>query len=165
MSMQSPPHSFFPGAPNEMIPSGTQPTQNINQVGGVSSSVTMNSGTDRRHSGLPQLQNFSPSGAGVPPQLPLTQISPNIYTHPSTPTSGLPKDSFPVGLPPMKPVFGVALGDLLKRDGSAIPFVVCQCLQAVDLFGLEVEGIYRLSGSAAHVTKLRSLFDNGIWKL
>ena len=50
---------------------------------------------------------------------------------------------------------------LLRRDGSAIPLVVYQCLQAVDLFGLEVEGIYRLSGSAAHVAKLRAIFDNG----
>ena len=63
--------------------------------------------------------------------------------------------------PPSRPVFGVSLDDLLRRDGSAIPLVVYQCLQAVDLFGLEVEGIYRLSGSAAHVAKLRAIFDNG----
>lgn len=64
-------------------------------------------------------------------------------------------------LPPLRPVFGVSLDDLLKRDGSAIPLVVYQCLQAVDLFGLDVEGIYRLSGSAMHVSKLRAIFDNG----
>ena len=40
--------------------------------------------------------------------------------------------------------------------------VVYQCLQAVDLFGLDVEGIYRLSGTATHITKLRSIFDNGM---
>ena len=39
--------------------------------------------------------------------------------------------------------------------------VVYQCLQAVDLFGLEVEGIYRLSGTTSHVAKLRAVFDNG----
>ncbi|KAJ8125765.1 hypothetical protein O1611_g7874 [Lasiodiplodia mahajangana] len=37
--------------------------------------------------------------------------------------------------------------------------VVHQCIQAVDLYGLAVEGIYRLSGSATHVTKLKNLFD------
>lgn len=37
--------------------------------------------------------------------------------------------------------------------------VVHQCIQAVDLFGLGVEGIYRLSGSVPHVNKLKTLFD------
>ena len=55
----------------------------------------------------------------------------------------------------------MSLDDLLRRDGSAIPLVVYQCLQAVDLFGLDVEGIYRLSGSAVHVAQLRAIFDNG----
>jgi hypothetical protein len=36
---------------------------------------------------------------------------------------------------------------------------VYQCIQAVDLFGLGVEGIYRLSGSVPHVNKLKTLFD------
>ncbi len=39
--------------------------------------------------------------------------------------------------------------------------VVYQCIQAVDLFGLEVEGIYRLSGTTSHVTRIRAMFDNG----
>lgn len=64
-------------------------------------------------------------------------------------------------MPPARPVFGVSLEELFKRDGSAVPMVVYQCLQAVDLYGLEVEGIYRLSGTSSHATKLRSMFDNG----
>ena len=64
-------------------------------------------------------------------------------------------------LPALRPVFGIPLEDLLTRDGSAIPLVIYQCIQAVDLYGLEVEGIYRLSGSSAHVSKLKSIFDNG----
>ena len=39
--------------------------------------------------------------------------------------------------------------------------VVYQCIQAVDLFGLAVEGIYRLSGSLPHVNKLKAQFDTG----
>lgn len=66
-------------------------------------------------------------------------------------------------LPPLKPVFGLSLEDLFERDGSAVPMVVCQCIQAVDLFGLEVEGIYRLSGTASQVSKIKSLFDNGMF--
>lgn len=64
-------------------------------------------------------------------------------------------------LPPLKPVFGISLDVLFERDGSAVPMIVYQCIQAVDLFGLEVEGIYRLSGTASQVTKIKSLFDNG----
>ena len=73
----------------------------------------------------------------------------------------LHNNSSGTSLPPLRPVFGLSLEDLLKRDGSAIPLVVYQCIQAVDLYGLEVEGIYRLSGSSTHVSKLRSIFDNG----
>lgn len=39
--------------------------------------------------------------------------------------------------------------------------IVYQCFQAVELFGLDVEGIYRLSGSANHINYMKSLFDNG----
>ena len=59
-------------------------------------------------------------------------------------------------------MFGIALEDLFVRDGVAVPGVIVQCLQAVELYGLEVEGIYRLSGSQAHVTKLRDAFNRGM---
>jgi len=61
----------------------------------------------------------------------------------------------------LKPVFGLGLDQLFARDGTAVPMVVYQCIQAVDLFGLEVEGIYRVSGTASHINKLKSIFDNG----
>jgi hypothetical protein len=64
-------------------------------------------------------------------------------------------------LPPLKPVFGVALEDLYARDGTAVPFLVYQCFQAVELFGLDMEGIYRLSGSANHISHMKAVFDNG----
>ncbi len=59
----------------------------------------------------------------------------------------------------------MTLDALFERDGSAVPMVVYQCIQAVDLFGLEVEGIYRLSGTGSHVTKIRAMFDNGAYSL
>lgn len=64
-------------------------------------------------------------------------------------------------LPPLKPVFGVSLNDLYARDGTAVPFIVYQCFQAVELFGLDMEGIYRLSGSANHISHMKAVFDNG----
>ncbi|KAJ9155524.1 Rho GTPase activator [Pleurostoma richardsiae] len=62
-------------------------------------------------------------------------------------------------MPPARPVFGVSLQRLYERDGLAVPMVVYQCIQAVDLFGLNVEGIYRLSGSVPHVNRLKAMFD------
>lgn len=60
-----------------------------------------------------------------------------------------------------KPVFGVPLNRLYERDGLAVPMVVYQCIQAVDLFGLGLEGIYRQSGSLTHINKLKGMFDVG----
>ncbi|GAB7345995.1 hypothetical protein MBLNU457_4769t1 [Dothideomycetes sp. NU457] len=62
--------------------------------------------------------------------------------------------------PPVRPVFGLDLEQLFQRDGTAVPMVVYQCMQAVDLFGLDVEGIYRLSGNNTHIQQLKAVFDN-----
>ncbi|EME39082.1 hypothetical protein DOTSEDRAFT_75686 [Dothistroma septosporum NZE10] len=58
------------------------------------------------------------------------------------------------------PVFGVSLDELFTRDQSAVPIIVFQCIQAVDIFGLETEGIYRHNGTASQVNRLRQAFDN-----
>lgn len=60
---------------------------------------------------------------------------------------------------PTNPVFHVTLGNLYERDGLAVPMVVEQCIQAVDLYGLGVEGIYRQSGSLQHINKLKAMFN------
>lgn len=57
-------------------------------------------------------------------------------------------------------VFGVSLDDLFTRDQSAVPIIIFQCIQAVDLFGLEIEGIYRQTGNMAQVNRLREAFDS-----
>lgn len=59
-------------------------------------------------------------------------------------------------------MFGLPLSRLYERDGLAVPMVVYQCIQAVDLYGLNVEGIYRQSGSMAHIQKLKNMFDTGM---
>lgn len=37
--------------------------------------------------------------------------------------------------------------------------IVFQCMQAIDIFGLEIEGIYRQSGTTSQVNRLRHAFD------
>ncbi|KAJ6264135.1 Beta-chimaerin [Drechslerella dactyloides] len=61
---------------------------------------------------------------------------------------------------PVKPVFGVPLETLLARDGNAVPIVVIQCMTAVELYGLEMEGIYRQAGATSHILKIKETFDN-----
>lgn len=82
----------------------------------------------------------------------------------SSPTSnrqyGSPTTSPQHNLPPLRPVFGVSLEELFSRDQIAVPLVVVQCILAVDTFGLDVEGIYRLSGTASHIQTLKSQFDH-----
>lgn len=62
--------------------------------------------------------------------------------------------------PPMNPVFGITLENLFSRDCSPVPMVVYQCIQAVDLYGLEVEGIYRIPGTSSHIQQMKALFDS-----
>ncbi|KAL8807363.1 MAG: hypothetical protein Q9182_000702 [Xanthomendoza sp. 2 TL-2023] len=94
-------------------------------------------GDQAYHRSLHQ-QTLPPSGgAAGPPPLPQSQLASTL--HSQTPTSAVvvsPELTHPE-LPPLRPVFG-----------------------AVDLFGLDVEGIYRLSGSAMHISKLRAIFNN-----
>jgi hypothetical protein len=68
---------------------------------------------------------------------------------------------FPLpGNRPKASYFGVSLDEMYQRDKSPVPEIVYQCVQAVDLFGLDVEGIYRISGSAAHILEMEAMFEN-----
>ncbi|KAF2146345.1 uncharacterized protein K452DRAFT_283623 [Aplosporella prunicola CBS 121167] len=62
--------------------------------------------------------------------------------------------------PPIKPVFGITLEELFHRDGTPVPMVVYQCIQAVDLFGLDAEGIYRVPGTNSHIQAMKAMFDH-----
>jgi len=79
----------------------------------------------------------------------------------SMPNAEYPHSQYGMDYPRLKPVFGVPLEMLLTRDESVVPIVVLQCVQAVDLYGLDVEGIYRLSGERKHVERIKQIFDNG----
>ena len=62
--------------------------------------------------------------------------------------------------PPVKPIFGVSLDELFLRDQSPVPLVIYQCIQAVEMFGLDHEGIYRISGNTTQVQELKALFNS-----
>jgi len=155
---QTNPTAGLTGPPPQV---GPQQAQSFGQIAGPPPAfvpMALNSQNGSPH------QQYNPQIPGIGPlQLPTPQPSTPLYPQsaasmPTTSHNDLSTADLP---PPSRPVFGLSLDDLLRRDGSAIPLVVYQCLQAVDLFGLDVEGIYRLSGSATHVAKLRAIFDNG----
>lgn len=59
-------------------------------------------------------------------------------------------------------VFGVPLQVLLKREqDSDIPSIVEKSIKFIREYGLELEGIFRLSGRASQVEKLRDQLDQG----
>lgn len=66
-----------------------------------------------------------------------------------------------IDLPPIRPVFGLTLDEIFRRDGTAVPSIVHQCTAAVESFGLGVEGIYRTSGSTPHIMEMKAMFDHG----
>ena len=48
---------------------------------------------------------------------------------------------------------------MISRENASLPLIVAQCVIAVDQFGINTEGIYRVSGSASTLGKLKQLFD------
>ncbi|NP_001306779.2 rho GTPase-activating protein 9 isoform 4 [Homo sapiens] len=56
-------------------------------------------------------------------------------------------------------VFGCQLESLCQREGDTVPSFLRLCIAAVDKRGLDVDGIYRVSGNLAVVQKLRFLVD------
>ncbi|XP_069041888.1 rho GTPase-activating protein 27 isoform X2 [Lepisosteus oculatus] len=56
-------------------------------------------------------------------------------------------------------VFGCRLDALCERENVTIPTFVEKCIQAVEKRGLEIDGIYRVSGNLAVIQKLRIKVD------
>ncbi|KAH7176481.1 hypothetical protein EDB81DRAFT_39390 [Dactylonectria macrodidyma] len=107
----------------------------------------------------------SPPPASAPYQAPPQELPGNPGppgppgTGRSPPPYGAPSQPPPGASAPNKPVFGLSLSRLYERDSLAVPMVVYQCIQAADLYGLALEGIYRQSGSMNHIQRLKNMFD------
>ncbi|XP_028249112.1 rho GTPase-activating protein 15 [Parambassis ranga] len=56
-------------------------------------------------------------------------------------------------------VFGCNLLTLCEREGTTVPKFVQMCLDAIEKRGLEVDGLYRVSGNLATIQKLRFIVD------
>lgn len=58
-------------------------------------------------------------------------------------------------------VFGCNLENYLKITGREIPEVVESCVKFIKKFGLDHQGIFRLSGSTTEINDMKQLFENG----
>ncbi|XP_061464853.1 rho GTPase-activating protein 15 isoform X2 [Rhineura floridana] len=57
-------------------------------------------------------------------------------------------------------VFGSSLHKVCEYDGSTVPKFVKMCIKAVEERGLDVDGIYRVSGNLAMIQKLRFVVNH-----
>ncbi|KAF2205100.1 RhoGAP-domain-containing protein [Delitschia confertaspora ATCC 74209] len=161
-----PPPSFQaqPRPQSTHLPTQYQPPQQSQQPVPQTNYQSYNSG----YSQQPPYQHPQQSYPGASTYSPVAdnpyqQLSPDQPRAP--PAQQMPHQTAGIAYggnapPPVNPVFGVNLEDLFARDGSPVPMVVYQCIQAVDMFGLEVEGIYRIPGTASHIQAMKALFDS-----
>lgn len=63
--------------------------------------------------------------------------------------------------PSAKPcgVFGLKLSHVLKKEKRNIPFLISSCVREVEKRGLQELGVYRVSGSASDLQKLKRVFE------
>lgn len=50
----------------------------------------------------------------------------------------------------------------MVRDGVEVPTVVTKCCEMVEKYGMDIQGIYRLSGTVTKVARLKELMDRGM---
>ncbi|NXV20119.1 GMIP protein, partial [Cepphus grylle] len=64
-------------------------------------------------------------------------------------------------LPNRIPLFGIDFTQVPRDFPEEVPFIVVKCTSEIEARALEVQGIYRISGSKARVEKLCQAFENG----
>ena len=101
----------------------------------------------------------------IPPQFPQQAQQPPPPQGGLVPRNGSPSVSASASDASAGPVFGLSLDEMFRRYRSAVPLIVYQCIQAIDLYGLQVEGIYRNNGSSLNIKTLKATFDSGRYSL
>ncbi|KAJ6518775.1 Rho GTPase activation protein [Mycena sanguinolenta] len=91
-----------------------------------------------------------PSDEGFLPPLP-THHPEKAHTTPPNGINGLQDRG--------RPIFGVDLADQMARDNVEVPAIMEKCCQAIEKYGIESQGIYRLSGTVTKVANLRQRLD------
>lgn len=67
-----------------------------------------------------------------------------------------------IGNSPQKPAFGYPLEEHLRVTGRKIALVIEKCACCLLTYGMDEEGLFRITGSASKIKKLKSAFNAGI---
>ncbi|XP_058977626.1 active breakpoint cluster region-related protein isoform X2 [Musca domestica] len=69
-------------------------------------------------------------------------------------------------VPTSKPgaLFGAKMQQVLKREKRDIPFIISACIREVEKRGMSEVGIYRVSGSASDLAKLKKSFETNAYE-
>ncbi|KAG6855782.1 hypothetical protein H0H87_010880 [Tephrocybe sp. NHM501043] len=62
----------------------------------------------------------------------------------------------------LRPTFGVDLAEQMTRDRVELPPILTKCCEAIEKYGMQTQGIYRISGMTSKVAKLRQQLDNDL---
>lgn len=57
-------------------------------------------------------------------------------------------------------LFGTNIANVCKREKRSVPFIVTRCVREVERRGMQEVGIYRVSGLASDITKLKKSFES-----
>ncbi|XP_037947591.1 SLIT-ROBO Rho GTPase-activating protein 1-like isoform X2 [Teleopsis dalmanni] len=58
-------------------------------------------------------------------------------------------------------LFGESLEDYLESSGEDVPLIVRSCVRVINLYGLQHQGIFRVSGSQVEINNFREAFERG----
>lgn len=60
-----------------------------------------------------------------------------------------------------RPTFGVDLSEQMARDDVDVPPIVVKLCEAIERYGLDSQGVYRIGGTVSKVQKLKERLDRG----
>ena len=157
----------------EVIPDLKEETEHrsrpLSFASGFSSPFRKRAGSDEDHtkktwfpfSGHSPQKDPTPNPSpGVSPEKP--EEAPQRRLRGFTISSGRGKITSELGKDLQKNVFGVDLSTQVSVDGADIPHVVTECVAQVEARGMELEGIYRLSGMTSRVRVLKQQYSLGL---
>ncbi|XP_076330673.1 active breakpoint cluster region-related protein-like [Tachypleus tridentatus] len=78
----------------------------------------------------------------------------------------IPPEMIPREIPSAKTVgmFGVKIQQVCKREKNTVPFIITSCIREVEKRGMNEVGIYRVSGSASDVQRLKKTFETNLYE-
>jgi len=61
-----------------------------------------------------------------------------------------------------RPTFGVDLAEQMIRDDVDVPPIMVKCCEAIEKYGMNIQGVYRLNGSMSKIARLKERLDKDL---